>query len=92
MGNLLYINYIYCYSFKDFEACLKDIYPQKNPNNEMNNLVYWLEPLILDGILKSWLDSQNNKVSKAIITELDNVGNRRIQSIIHRILMILNIE
>lgn len=92
--NSLYIDSMYCYSFEDFKRCLQKMFPQKDKEKEIAHLTYWLEPLILDGILKSWLALQNNDEADALIQELDSAKaeSRNTQSMIHRILMALDIE
>ena len=92
ISKFIYIDSKYCHSLGDFKECLGNMFLGKNINQEMSNLKYWLEPLILDGVLQSWLVNLNDNEANAIIDALNNTENRKIQSIIHRILMAFNIE
>lgn len=92
MLNLIYINSEYCYSLGDFKDCLENMLLGKDISQEMPNLKYWLKPLILDGVLLSWLANLNDNEANAIVVELRNADHRTIESVIHRILMAFEIE
>lgn len=91
-SNFIYINSEYCYSLGNFKACLENMLRGKDINQEIPNLKYWLKPLIKDGVLKSWLANLNDNEANAIMDELKNADHRTTESVIHRILMALEIE